>query len=120
MAKQEIEEGKAPAALSYLLVGIIWFFADEKMKKNSFVKFHVKQSLVLLIAAVAYSIVLGVLFSIILFPIGMMGFGFGLWYVLSILYYVPLVWVVLGIINVLNGSERELPIIGHWAKNFKF
>ena len=120
MAKQEIEEGKAPAALSYLLIGIIWFFADEKMKKNSFVKFHVKQSLVLLIAAVAYSIALGIVSSILFFPFGMMGFGFGLWYILSILYYVPVVWVVLGIINVLNGSERELPIIGHFAKHFKF
>ena len=31
---------KLCAALSYLLIGIIWYFADEKMKSSSFAKFH--------------------------------------------------------------------------------
>lgn len=117
---KEVEEGKAVAVLSYILVGIVWYFADERMKKNYFAKFHVKQGLVLLIAAVAYSIALGILFSIVFFPIRIMGFGWGIWYILSILYYVPLVFVIIGIINALNGKEKELPLIGHFAKNFKF
>jgi|SRR3989344_7147178 len=120
MAKQEIEEGKAPAILSYLLVGIIWFFADEKIRNNSFTKFHVKQGLVLLIAAVVYSIALEILLSIILFPVRMIGLGWEIGQVLSILYYVPIVFIIIGIINALNGSEKELPVIGHFAKNFKF
>ena len=55
MSKKEIEEGKAAAVLSYLLIGIIWYFVDEKMKKNSYVKFHVQQAIVLIIASVIYS-----------------------------------------------------------------
>ena len=35
---KEIEQGKGCAALGYILVGIIWYFADEQMKKNNYVK----------------------------------------------------------------------------------
>jgi len=117
---KDVEEGKLAAILSYLLVGIIWYFADEKMKNNSFVKFHVKQGIVLIIASIVYSIVLGILFSLILFPLMFTGAGLGIIAIFRLLYYVPLVLSILGIINAANGKEKELPIIGHFAKKFSF
>ncbi|MFH1822862.1 MAG: hypothetical protein ABH830_04125 [Patescibacteria group bacterium] len=99
-------EGKLCAILAYLLVGIIWYFADEKMKKNEFVKFHVKQALVLLIFSLAGSIVLGMTFILAwLIP----------------LYQVAIfIILVVGIINANNGDKKELPIIGKFASMFKF
>lgn len=51
------ENEKACAILSYLVVGIIWYLLDEKLKNNSLVKFHVKQSLVLIIFSIIINIV---------------------------------------------------------------
>jgi uncharacterized membrane protein len=114
------EEGKVCSILAYLLVGIIWYFADDDMKKNKFVKYHVKQGLVLLIAWLAYSIALGVVFAVIFTPIFFMGGGFGLLAILRLLYYVPFIFLIIGIINALNGKEKELPIIGKYGRKFKF
>ena len=63
MSKKEIDDGKLCAVLSYFVIGIIWFLVDEKMKKNSYVSFHVKQAIVLLI----FSILIGVLNPIMMF-----------------------------------------------------
>ena len=110
MAKENknVEEGKLCAFLSYLLVGIIWYFADEKMKKNNYVKYHVKQGLVLLIT----SLIINVVGSLIPF-IG--------WFVILPLggLCILILWI-LGIINALNGHEKELPVIGVFAKKFTF
>jgi uncharacterized membrane protein len=111
----EAKNNQAAAILSYLLVGIIWYFADEEMKKDSFVKFHVKQGLVLLIFAVLWSIALNILFGVLF-----AGFLFGLFWVLSILYWVPLVLGIIGIVNAVNSTTKELPIIGKFAKKFTF
>jgi uncharacterized membrane protein len=103
-----VEEGKVCAVLAYLLIGIIWYFVDEKMKKNSFVKYHVKQGLVLLILSIAVSIVGSVIPFIgwfIILPLGNIA---------------VLVLVVLGIINSVNGKEKELPVIGQFASKFSF
>jgi len=102
-----------------LLIGIIWYFVDEKMKQNSFVKFHVKQGLVLLIGSIIYSVVLGIVFSVLFVPM-MFGLMFGLFAILRLLYYVPWIFIIIGIINVVNGNEKELPIIGKYASKFTF
>ena len=107
---KDIEAGKVCALLSYLLVGIIWYFVDEKMKKNSFVKFHVKQGLVLIIFSIIVSIV-GSIFWFIPF----LG-----WVIMDILNLAILVLAIVGIVNSLNGEKKELPVIGGFASNFKF
>lgn len=107
MADKSIEEGKVCAILAYLLVGIIWFFADEKMKKNAFVKHHVKQGLVLLIVWVGGLIVLGII------PI----IG---WIILPFYQIAMLVLMILGIINSAQGTQKELPVIGQFGKKFSF
>jgi uncharacterized membrane protein len=110
----EPDNSKICAVLAYLLIGVIWYFVDEKMKKNTFVKFHVKQGLILLIFCVAWSIALSIVGSIL----GI--FLFFLWPIMMLLYWVPLIFTVLGIINAVNDKEKELPIIGVYAKHLTF
>lgn len=123
MEKKEAKEEKAAkeggnskvcAILAYLLIGIIWYFVDEKMKKDSFAKFHVKQGIVLLIFAIAWSIALSILSAILMFGIAI------LWPLIMLLYYVPLVFTIIGIVNAVGNKEKELPIIGQYAKKLKF
>ena len=109
MSEKETEEGKVCAILSYLLIGIIWCFADENMKKNAFAKFHAKQGLVLLISFVAV--------TVISFIIGWIP-----WVGKVIVYLIWLCLLVLwliGIINAATGKESPLPIIGSYAENLK-
>jgi uncharacterized membrane protein len=122
MAK-DVEEGKVCAILSYLLVGIIWYFADDKMRKNNFAKFHAKQGLILLIVSIILSIVVSI-FSAIFTPLLFMGGGLGIFWIISLIWYaVSLVLFVLwliGIIAAATGKEKALPIIGGFAKSLKF
>jgi uncharacterized membrane protein len=34
-------------------------------------------------------------------------------------YFVPLIWVVLGLINAIKGESKPLPLIGQFADKFK-
>jgi len=104
------------AILSYLLIGIIWYLVDDKMKKSDFAKFHVKQSIILIIFAIIWSIILTILagFTSFLMPI------FYISLIYRLLNLVPLVFVIIGIINALNNKKQELPIIGEYAKKLTF
>lgn len=106
---------KICAILSYLLIGLIWYMVDEKIKKSSFVKYHVKQGLVLLIAAIIYSVIISVIFL----PLMMLSFG-ALWPLIQLLNLVPWIFIILGIINAVNDKEKELPIIGKFAEKLNF
>ncbi len=107
-AGNQVEDGKVCALLAYLLIGIIWYFADEKMKKNNFAKFHVKQGIILLIV----SIIIGVVGSILPF--------IGWFIILPLGQLLILIWVILGIVYSLSGQEKELFLIGQFAKNLNF
>jgi uncharacterized membrane protein len=119
-SSKEIDDGKVCAALSYILIGIIWYFADEKMRKNNYAKFHAKQGLVFLIASIIYNIAVGIVVGGIIIPMLIRGWAFGVISIVNLLYYVPLVFFIIGLINSLNGHEKELPIIGQYAKHFNF
>lgn len=116
---KSVENEKLCAILSYFLVGIIWYFADEKMKESEFAKYHAKQGLVLIIASIAYSIILQILVSIFILPLILTGLWVGLG-MISILYYVPLIWAIIGLVNAANGQTKELPLIGKYAEKFNF
>ena len=98
------------AVLSYFLIGIIWYFADEKMKKDSLAKFHVKQAIILFIFCIIWSIVLRILIVFLIF-LGPLFF---------ILDYIPMILAIFGIIYALNRQEKELPVIGSFAKKLTF
>ncbi|MFH1910374.1 MAG: hypothetical protein ABIJ72_04305 [bacterium] len=73
-------------------------------KNDAFVKFHLKQGIVLIIASIAISVIniipiIGQLISIVGGLI-----VFVLW--------------IMGIINAAGGQEKELPIIGKYGSNF--
>ncbi|MEO8637542.1 MAG: DUF4870 domain-containing protein [Candidatus Taylorbacteria bacterium] len=97
--------GNAMAVFCYLgILIIIPFLTDGK--NDPFVKFHIKQGLVLII-----SFVVGMAIGII--PI--LG-----WIVGGLLLLFNVVMVILGIVNVLSGKKKELPLIGKYASKFNF
>ena len=59
--KKEIESGKGMAVLAYI-IPLIPYFVE---KENKFVKYHATQGMNLFIIAIAYSIIYGVLTSLI-------------------------------------------------------
>lgn len=76
-------------------------------KNDPFVKFHVKQGLVLLITGLICGIIIDVLPGVTLI-------------IAPVLDIALLVLTILGISNASKGKEKELPIIGKYAKEFKF
>lgn len=110
------EHEKLVAALAYLLVGIIWYFADDEMKKSNFVKYHVKQGLNLMIISFAVYFVLGIFLSF-LFMIPFVG-----WVLNSLIYAavgitVTVLWII-GLVNAINEKKKELPLIGKFAEKY--
>ncbi len=101
---QQPQQNTAMAVIAYIL-----FFVPllTDAKNDPFVKFHVKQSLVLLLswflAAIISSISVGI--------IGWIG------WVLNI--SILILWVM-GIINAVNGKQEHLPIIGKYGDKFNF
>jgi len=101
MDQQTINEGKTMAIVSYLtVIGLLIAYIVNNDKKNEFVKFHIAQSVRVVLLAVALFIVLGIINALL-------GLGF-----LNILRWAPLVFAILGIINANNGKAEKLPIIG--------
>ena len=76
-------------------------------KNNHFIKFHMKQGLVLLIIEIILSIFGGMRWSM-LSPI------------YDIIHLALLILIILGIINVIQEKEKELPIVGGLARYFTF
>jgi len=100
------DNAKLAAILAYLLVGIIWFFVDEQIKKDAFAKFHVKQAIVLAITSIGVSVFGAAIPFIgwfIILPIGSLA--------------VLVLWVI-GVLNAVNGNQNKLPVIGQFADKF--
>jgi len=105
MEKKSVEEGKTIAIISYLTwVGLIIAFVMNNEKKNSFAKYHIRQSLGLVLAA----FVLGFIFII---PI--LG-----WLVGMVGYLVLFIFWVMGLISAINGQEKPVPVIGPKAQEW--
>ena len=103
--KPKIKNEKLVAILAYLVVGVIWYFVDEKIQKSSLAKFHVKQAINLWIISVCLNVGL----SIIIF-VG--------WILIPIVNFVILIWWIIGLIHAMNGHETEIPLIGKFAKRY--
>ncbi len=76
-------------------------------KDNPFVKFHVKQGLVLFII----EIIVGFLAPM---------FFWSLWAIVQLVNLATLILSIMGIINVTQKQEKELPVVGGFAKHFTF
>lgn len=118
MENQEQQEKKGPLALndgnkttfmailSYLGPFVIIPLAMGM--DDSFVKFHTKQGLVLAIIWVLERVILMFIASK------------SLLLVFGIINVALVILAIIGIINVIQGKEKELPIIGGLAKKFTF
>ncbi len=73
-------------------------------KEVPFVKFHIKQGLVLLVL------------EIIIWISGMIMYQ--LWMVWQIINFFVIILAILGIINASQGKEKNLPLVGSYAKHF--
>jgi len=99
---KQVSDNKVMALLSY--IGILVLIPLLTAKEDEFVRFHVKQGLVLLVAVIAVSMI-GI--------IPLLG-----WLIAFVGGLTCLVLAVMGIINVLNGEEKPLPLIGQFADKF--
>jgi uncharacterized membrane protein len=96
--------------LTYFIIGIVWFFVDNRIQDSSFIKFHVKQAIVLFIADLLLSVIIDFIYYI---PI--------LGSILSdIAYILMLILVIIGIFNALSSKQKELPLIGKYSSYLKF
>lgn len=87
--------------LSYL--GVLVIIPYIVSRNNPFVRFHIKQGLVLL----GIELIVWVLGSLV-GPLGVL---------LLIVNLGVLVLSIIGIVNVVQGKEKELPLVGKFAKN---
>ncbi|MDQ1858530.1 MULTISPECIES: DUF4870 domain-containing protein [unclassified Chryseobacterium] len=94
-------DNKTLSIVSYItLFGWLISFFIGKEKSNKLLKYHLKQSLGLIIFSIVLSIILNGI--MMLTKIGILGiFGF-----------IPLVLMIIGIINAANDVEKPLPLIG--------
>jgi uncharacterized membrane protein len=90
------------AVLAYIGPLVIVPFLMEK--KDEFVKFHTKQGLVLF----------GL--EIVIMILGRMMF---LWMLGGLLNLAAIILSIIGIINVVQGQKKELPVVGSLAHNIK-
>lgn len=97
------------AIFAYLWILIIIPFLTDS-KKEPFVKYHLKQGLALLIFE-AVGWVLG--WFLIFIP-------FLGWLIMWLWWLAALILTIVGVVNVLNGVEKELPLVGQFGKRFNF
>lgn len=106
------ENDKLVSALSYILVGIIWYFVDDKVK-NKNTNFHVKQALNLFVIYLIFNIAFSILTIITL--------GF-LTPVIALLSYIVgiillILWII-GLIYAIQEEKKEIPVIGQFASRY--
>jgi uncharacterized membrane protein len=95
--KKNAEDGKTMAIIAYITwVGLLIAFIMNNDKKNSFAKFHIRQSLLLTLAG-------------FLAVVPLIGWIWGI--------CVFVLWVI-GLIAAINGQEKEVPIVGKYAQEW--
>lgn len=87
--------------LSYL--GVLVIIPYLVAKDVPSVKFHIKQGMVL------------VLIEIVVWAISGMFWNF--WFVIQIVHLALIILSIIGIVNVVQNKEKELPIVGSWARS---
>ena len=90
------------------VVAYILFFIPllTNAKNDPFVKYHVKQGLVLFI---------GYVIEMFIGMIPIIG-----WVIYPLLGIFLFILFIIGIMNAIGGKEKPLPVIGSFAQNFKF
>lgn len=87
--------------LSYLGPLVIVSYLTEK--DDPFVKFHIRQGVVLIVIEVAAWIIGSMMWT--------------LWPLISIVNVGTVILSIIGIVNVVQGQQKELPLVGHFASH---
>jgi uncharacterized membrane protein len=106
---KDAQDNKGMAIIAYIIFFIPLLTGDHR--KSGFVKFHTNQGTVLFLAAIAYGIAYAIL-SALIFAILPLRIWWLFSTLLSLLWLVPAIFCILGIINAVNGRCKELPFIG--------
>ncbi len=99
---QTLHNNTVMAVLSY--IGPLVIVSYLTSKNDPFVKFHIKQGLV----------VFGI--EVLMWVFGSMLYSLAT--ILSIIHLATVILSIIGIINAVGGKEKELPVVGGLAKNF--
>ena len=100
----DIEKNKILSLFSYL--GLLFLIPLLACQDSKFARYHVNQGIILFLADIIYGIATGIV-SVILIWIPIVGP-----LVSGLLSLVPLIFMILGIVNAVNGRAKELPLIG--------
>lgn len=92
------------AMLAYFSVLVIVSYLAAK--EDTFVKYHVKQGLVLFALEIAVWLVSHFVFF------------YPLWALLELVNLGILILAIVGIVNAAKGEEKPLPLVGHFADSF--
>lgn len=103
---QQKKEGKNVLMAILAYIGPLVIISYVAAKDDPFVKFHIKQGLVLFVIEVA------------VWVLGMMMWR--VWPILSIINFATFVLSVVGIVHAMKEKEEELPIVGRFSKYFLF
>jgi len=107
-AQTNVDNGKTTAIVSYItIIGwLIAYFAMHQSKKTSLGSYHLRQTLLLFICAVA--------FQIIAYAITIAMPAIGLIFSLASIGFLVL-WIM-GLISAINGEEKPMPLLGAKAQ----
>ena len=98
------EQKKVMGVLAYL--GVLIVIPLLMAKDDPFVKFHIRQGLVLVIIEFA------------LWALGMTMLGWQAMPLLQLVNLGVLILAIIGIINVIQGNQKELPLVGSFSSYF--
>ena len=106
---KDAQDNKVMGILAYL--GILVLVPIFAAKESPFARFHANQGLVMLIASIAYSVVVW----IVTFILAMISPNLAIiGTILSLGSLAFLVLMIIGIINAAKGEMKELPVIGKY------
>lgn len=110
---QDAQQNKTMAVLAYIIFFIPLVTGDHK--KSPFVKYHTNQGTVLFLGMVAFGIVQMILNAILfsmLFSVASWGAWSVITTILGLLWFVPAIFCILGIVHAVKGEMKPLPLIG--------
>jgi len=100
-------DNKSLSIVSYItIIGWLVAYFIGKEKADAFLKYHLRQSLGLVLTMFLFSLVVNVLTRLIL-----------VLELLNILSFAFLIWIIIGIVNAANQEMKPLPFIGKYFED---
>ena len=103
---EDVQKNKWICALSY--ISFLFFLPLVVCPKSKFGKFHANQALVLLLATAIGNVALSILGAVL----GIVKLGFIASILSAVWGLATFLLMILGILNVVSGKAKELPVIG--------